>query len=142
MKNLLNDKMRQELIHLAIEARTRAYAPYSDYPVGAALLTPTGKIFTGVNIENAAYPTTICAERVAVFKAVSEGERKFVAVAVVTANGGSPCGSCRQVLAEFGLETRVLIADAEGHLVQELTVAELLPGAFRPEHLTGDSGGC
>lgn len=141
MKNLLNDKMRQELIRLAIEARTRAYVPYSNYPVGAALLTSTGKIFTGVNIENAAYPTTICAERVAVFKAVSEGERELVAVAVVTSNGGSPCGSCRQVLAEFGLETRVLIADAEGRLVQDVAVAELLPGAFRPEHLLKDSRG-
>ena len=135
----LNDEQRDELVRLAIEARKRAYAPYSHYPVGAALLTATGKIFTGVNIENAAYPTTVCAERVAVFKAVSEGEASFAAIAVVTLNGGSPCGSCRQVLAEFGLETRVLIADVEGQLVQEVTVAELLPGAFRPEHLVQDS---
>jgi cytidine deaminase len=135
----LNDEQRDELVRLAIEARKRAYAPYSHYPVGAALLTATGKIFTGVNIENAAYPTTVCAERVAVFKAVSEGEASFAAIAVVTLNGGSPCGSCRQVLAEFGLETRVLIADVEGQLVQEVTVAELLPGAFRPEHLVEDS---
>ena len=139
MKIDLNDKQRSELIHLAIEARRRAYAPYSHYPVGAALLTSTGKIFTGVNVENAAYPTTMCAERVAVFKAVSEGETSFDAIAVVTLNGGSPCGSCRQVLAEFGLETRVLIADADGRLVEDMTVAELLPGAFRPEHLVEDS---
>ena len=139
MKIDLNDKQRSELIHLAIEARRRAYAPYSHYPVGAALLTSTGKIFTGVNVENAAYPTTMCAERVAVFKAVSEGETSFDAIAVVTLNGGSPCGSCRQVLAEFGLETRVLIADSEGRLVEDMTVAQLLPGAFRPEHLVEDS---
>ena len=141
MKNTLNDKLREELIRAAVEARGRAYVPYSNYPVGAALLTSTGKIFTGVNVENAAYPTTICAERVAVFKAVSEGECKFTAIAVVTFNGGSPCGSCRQVLAEFGLETLVFIADAQGQIVQEATVAELLPGAFRPEHLLDESGG-
>ena len=139
MKNILNNNSREELIQAAIEARSRAYAPYSNYSVGAALLTSTGKIYTGVNIENAAYPTTICAERVAVFKAVSEGECKFTAIAVVTLNGGSPCGSCRQVLAEFGLETRVLIADAQGQIVQEVSVADLLPGAFRPEHLKDDS---
>jgi cytidine deaminase len=103
--------------------------------VGAALLTASGRTYDGVNIENAAYPTTICAERVAVFKAVSEGEREFTALAVVTANSGSPCGSCRQVLAEFGLDTQVLIADAEGNLSQETTVGELLPGAFRPSDL-------
>jgi cytidine deaminase len=142
MKNLLNNNSRDELIKTAIEARTRAYAPYSNYPVGAALLTSTGKIYTGVNVENAAYPTTMCAERVAVFKAVSEGECKFIAIAVVTSNGGSPCGSCRQVLAEFGLDTRVLIADAQGQVVQETDVAGLLPGAFRPEHLSDDSRGC
>jgi cytidine deaminase len=137
----LNDSLQEELIRIAIEARTRAYAPYSNYSVGAALLTSTGKIFTGVNVENAAYPTTMCAERVAVFKAVSEGECNFVAIAVVTSNGGSPCGSCRQVLAEFGLETRVLIADTQGQLVQDMAVADLLPGAFRPEHLVDDSRG-
>jgi cytidine deaminase len=141
MMNILNNNTREELIQAAIEARKRAYAPYSNYSVGAALLTSTGKIYTGVNIENAAYPTTICAERVAVFKAVSEGECKFTAIAVVTLNGGSPCGSCRQVLAEFGLETRVLIADAQGQIVQEVSVEDILPGAFRPEHLKDDSRG-
>jgi cytidine deaminase len=142
MTNNLKDNPREELIRAAFEARKHAYAPYSNYPVGAALLTSTGKIFTGVNVENAAYPTTICAERVAVFKAVSEGECRFVAIAVVTLNGGSPCGSCRQVLSEFGLETQVLIADAQGRVVLDTTVAELLPGAFRPEHLQDDSRGC
>jgi cytidine deaminase len=80
----------------------------------------------------------MCAERVAVFKAVSEGERDFELIAVATSNGGSPCGGCRQVLAEFGLDTIVLIADGQGRLVQETTVAGLLPGAFTPEHLKGN----
>ncbi len=98
--------------------------------------TKTGRLFTGVNVENAAYPTTICAERVAVFKAVSEGEREFEVIAVVTDNGGSPCGSCRQVLAEFGLDTIVLIADGQGKLVKQTTVQELLPEAFTPASLS------
>ena len=126
---------RQSLIDLAAEARARAYAPYSHYAVGAALQTKSGRVFTGVNVENAAYPTTICAERVAVFKAVSEGEREFAALAVVTDNGGSPCGSCRQVLAEFGLDMTVLIVDGQGKLVKEMTVQQLLPEAFSPKDL-------
>jgi len=126
---------RQALLDLANEARRRAYAPYSNYPVGAALRTKSGRVFTGCNIENAAYPTGICAERVAIFKAVSEGEMAFEVLAVVTPNGGSPCGGCRQVMAEFGLNTLVLIGDGEGHLVRETTVADLLPGAFTPEDL-------
>ena len=131
----LTNQERQSLIDLANEARRRAYAPYSNYPVGAALRTKTGRVYTGVNIENAAYPTGICAERVAVFKAVSEGEHDFEVIAVVTDNGGSPCGSCRQVLAEFGLDTLILIADGKGKLLQTTTVRELLPEAFRPHHV-------
>jgi len=136
---MLTDDLRDKLVRQAQAARGRAYAPYSNYPVGAALLTTSGRIYEGVNIENAAYPVTICAERVAVFKAVSEGEREFVAVAVVTANGGSPCGSCRQVLAEFGLDTTVLIADKDGQVILETTVRELLPGAFRPGDLVRET---
>jgi len=131
----LTDEERRVLIDMANEVRRHAYVPYSQYPVGAALQTKSGKVFTGVNVENAAYPTTMCAERTAVFKAVSEGEREFDAIAVVTDNGGSPCGSCRQVLAEFGLDTIVLIANRDGKLLQEMTVQELLPGAFTPEKL-------
>ena len=131
----LTDEMRQQLIEQAAQARLRAYAPYSNYLVGAALLTSRGEVFQGANIENAAYPTSMCAERVAIYKAVSEGQREFTAIAVVTENGGSPCGSCRQVLAEFGLETIVLIADTSGRLLQETTVAGLLPGAFGPADL-------
>ena len=126
---------KQTLIAFANEAREWAYAPYSRYPVGSALRAKSGRIYTGVNIENAAYPHTMCAERVAIFKAVSEGEKEFEAISVVTDNGGSPCGGCRQVMAEFGLDTIVLIADGNGHILKELTVAELLPEAFTPEHL-------
>ena len=132
---MLSDDIRQKLIQSAQEARKWAYAPYSGYAVGAALLTASGRLYDGVNVENAAYPTGICAERVAVFKAVSEGEHEFEAIAVVTVNGGSPCGSCRQVLAEFGLHTIVLLANADGQLILETTVADLLPGAFRPQDL-------
>ena len=129
------DEYRETLIKTAVEARKWAYAPYSNYPVGAALLTTSGRIYDGVNVENAAYPTTICAERVAVFKAVSEGERDFQAIAVVTENGGSPCGSCRQVLAEFGLQITVLIANVAGDLIQEIVLGDLLPQAFTPKDL-------
>jgi cytidine deaminase len=131
----LTDAEIDSLIEQANAARKHSYAPYSNYPVGAALRTKAGHIFTGVNIENAAYPTGICAERVAVFKAVSEGEHDFDAIAVVTDNGGSPCGACRQVLAEFGLDTLVLIADGSGKLLQSVTVGELLPEAFQPHHV-------
>ena len=132
---VITKQEKQSLIDLANTARQRAYAPYSNYPVGAALRTKTGHIFTGVNIENAAYPHTICAERVAIFKAVSEGEKEFEIISVVTDNGGSPCGGCRQVMAEFGLDTIVLMADGSGKLVKESTVKELLPEAFTPKHL-------
>ena len=131
----LTKREKQSLIELANAARVHAYVPYSRYPVGAALRTKTGKIYTGINVENAAYPQTMCAERVAIFKAVSEGEKEFEAIVVVTENGGSPCGGCRQVMAEFGLDTIVLLADAEGRLVKETTVKELLPEAFTPEKL-------
>lgn len=134
----LNDETRQRLIEAAAQARRWAYAPYSKYSVGAALLTASGVVYEGVNVENAAYPTTICAERVAVFKAVSEGERSFQAIAVVTENGGSPCGSCRQVLAEFGLDTLVIVADQDGKVTFEVTVGELLPGAFTPGDLKSE----
>ncbi len=128
----------QKLIELALAARKWAYVPYSNYAVGAALLTDSGKIYDGVNIENAAYPDTICAERVAIFKAASEGERHFKAIAVVSSNGGFPCGSCRQVMAEFGLDTEVIIADENGRVIHETTVNGLLPGAFTPEMLFKD----
>ena len=117
------------LVAQAREARARAYAPYSHYHVGAALLTADGRVFTGCNVENAVYPLGLCAERVAIFKAVSEGSREFRAIAVVTRNGGSPCGSCRQVMHEFAPEMIVFIADEAGE-IRRTTVAELLPDSF------------
>jgi cytidine deaminase len=131
----LSDDERRSLIGLAQEARRRAYAPYSNYPVGVALRTRSGRIFTGCNVENAAYPASICAERTAIFKAISEGEKEFDVITVVSSGGGTPCGSCRQVMAEFGLDTLVLVADAEGGLVLETTVERLLPEAFNSEKL-------
>jgi len=131
----LTDQEKQALVDLANTARERAYIPYSKYPVGSSLRTKSGRIFTGVNIENAAYPQTMCAERVAMFKAVSEGEKEFEVITVVTDNGGSPCGGCRQVMAEFGLDTIVILADKQGRIVKETSVKELLPGAFTPEQL-------
>jgi cytidine deaminase len=136
---MLTDEQRGKLIESSLGARRWAYAPYSEYAVGAALLTSSGKIYDGVNVENAAYPTSMCAERVAVFKAVSEGEKKFTAIAVATSNGGTPCGACRQVLSEFGLDTKVLILNGDGNIEQETTVGELLPGAFGPQDLTEQS---
>jgi cytidine deaminase len=120
---------REKLVAQAGGARQRAYAPYSGYRVGAALLTKSGRIYTGCNVENAVYPLCTCAERVAVVKAVSEGEQEFDALAVATENGGAPCGSCRQTLREFGEDIIVLIADAAG-AYRETTVAELLPDSF------------
>jgi len=131
----LSDEMRRQLIATALEARNWAYAPYSGYAVGAALLTASGRIYDGVNVENAAYPDGVCAERVAVFKAVSQGERQFVALAVVSRDGGFPCGSCRQVLSEFGLETQVIIANLQGEVLAEATVADLLPHPFGAQSL-------
>ena len=133
---VLTNEERQALIDLANTARQRAYVPYSNYPVGSALRTKTGRIYTGVNVENAAYPQTMCAERVAIFKAISDGEKEFEVISVVTDNGGSPCGGCRQVMAEFALDMIVLMADGNGKLIKETTVKELLPEAFTPEHLS------
>ncbi len=134
----ISQEEKQSLIDLANEARRRAYVPYSKYPVGAALRTKSGRIFTGVNVENASYPQTMCAERVAIFKVVSEGETEFEVIAVVTNNGGSPCGGCRQVMAEFALDAIVLFGNGTGELVKETTVNELLPEAFTPQHLVID----
>lgn len=136
---MLTDEQRQQLVQIALQARQWAYAPYSQYPVGAALLTRSQRIYDGANIENAAYPVSMCAERVAIFKAVSQGEQDFDAIAVVTRNGGFPCGSCRQVLSEFGLETIVIVADEHGQVVKEITVNDLLPGAFLPTYLQDDT---
>ena len=124
----------EELIGLAREARLRAYAPYSCFAVGAALLGRSGRVYAACNVENVSYGLSICAERAAVFKAVSEGEQEFEALAVVTSAGGSPCGACRQVLAEFNYNMTVYVADTKGQY-RAFTVKELLPEAFMPEDL-------
>ena len=122
------------LVQAALAARQRAYAPYSLYLVGAAVLTTDGTVVIGCNVENAAYPATICAERVALTAAVAQGYRDFVAIAVATRNGGTPCGICRQVMAELGPTMTVYISDAQGRF-QTTSVDALLPGAFRGDSL-------
>ncbi|MBE0467259.1 MAG: cytidine deaminase [Candidatus Desulforudis sp.] len=120
-----------QLVELALATRESAYAPYSGFRVGAALLTAGGRVFTGCNVENASYGLTVCAERVAVFSAVAGGAREFTALAVVGDGEGycCPCGACLQVLHEFGPQVRLLLADARGGF-RVKTVAELLPGGF------------
>ena len=128
----LMERRYGNLLAAAKTAQRNAYAPYSKFRVGAVLLTKSGKIYTGVNVENASYGLTICAERVAVTKAVSEGHRKFQALAVVAPNASlSPCGACRQVLAEFG-EMVVISADSRNtKRVRVYLLSELLPHAFK-----------
>lgn len=130
----LDSTLVEQLVRQAQEAYGRSYSPYSHFAVGAALLTRSGRVITGCNIENASYGLTVCAERVAMWKAVSEGETAFAAIAVVTSNGGSPCGACRQVLAEFAPQMPVIIADVSGKR-RITTVKDLLPDAFLPGHL-------
>ena len=128
---MLNDEMRKLLIEAALEARQWAYVPYSGYAVGAALLAASGKVYSGANVENAAYPTTMCAERVAVFKAVSEGLDDFDAVAVVADSKRltPPCGPCRQILWEYCGDILVHMADLRGRS-RTMRLAELLPMPF------------
>lgn len=127
----MNKTTKEELIKKAKEARKKAYTPYSHFPVGAALLTKEGKVFTGANIENASFSLTNCAERTAIFKAVSEGYRQFKALAVVADSERpiSPCGACRQVINEFAEDMPVIMTNLKGDVL-ELKSRELLPGAF------------
>ena len=118
-----------ELIAASAAARESAYVPYSGFAVGAALLASNGTVYTGCNVENASYGLTVCAERNAVFHAVVSGARDFLAVAVVTANGGAPCGACRQVLSEFSPTMTVITSDMAGNR-RVYTLSELLPDAF------------
>jgi cytidine deaminase len=139
----LSKKQIHELIDLAFDARRNAYVPYSNYYVGAALLTKSGKIFKGCNVESCSYTPTTCAERVAVLKAVSEGEREFIAIAVVGGMGlddapkeqGAPCGVCRQLIYEFGSDTLIIGAKSkEDYYV--MPISDLLPKGFGPQNLT------
>ncbi len=127
--------MKTMLVAAARQARHHAYAPYSHYPVSAAILADDGRIFTGVNVENSSYGLTVCAERIAIFKAVSEGVQRVQAIVVITDNGGSPCGACRQVISEFAGDIPVWLGDAQGNL-RETSLYTLLPDHFGPEHLT------
>jgi cytidine deaminase len=125
----------EDLIRYSIEAQNNSYCPYSHYMVGAALLTTNGSVFTGANVENAVYGLSVTAAEVAVYKAVSEGEQKFSAIAV-TSSGGDfayPCGSDRQIISEFGLDARVIVSN--GTAIKVTTIRDLLPNAFGPSSL-------
>lgn len=132
---------KQELCNLAIKSMENAYAPYSGYKVGAALLTKTGKVFTGCNIENASYTPTVCAERTAIFKAVSEGERNFTMIAVAGGKNGyisgefPPCGVCRQVLSEFCDGNFTVLAVNGENSYSEYKLSDLLPCSFNSDNL-------
>ena len=132
---ILNQEQREKLISLAQGARKNAYAPYSKYAVGSAVLADSGEYYDGVNVENAAYPSSMCAERSAIFKAVSGGERKIAAIAVVTENGGSPCGACRQVISEFGKDVVVIMVREDGEVMLETSLRDFLPHSFGPGDL-------
>lgn len=127
----MNDTQRDELIRAALEAQQRAYCPYSDFPVGAALRGASGKIYQGCNVENASFGLTNCAERVAAGAAVAAGERQFTAIAVVSRGGVSPCGACRQFLAEFAPSLSIVMVDSlKPGEVHETSLDVLLPGRF------------
>jgi cytidine deaminase len=127
----MNHSERDELIRSALDAQQRAFCPYSNFPVGAALRTASGRIFQGVNVENASFGLTICAERVAASAAVAAGEKEFAQIAVVSRGGVSPCGACRQFLAEFNPGLPIVMVDSlQPGAIHEATLAELLPGRF------------
>jgi cytidine deaminase len=127
----MNSSDREELIRAALDAQNRAYCPYSDFPVGAALRTASGTIYQGVNVENASYGLTICAERVAASAAVAAGERELMAIAVASRGGVTPCGACRQFLAEFNPDLPIILIDSvQQTMVRETTLAILLPSRF------------
>lgn len=121
------DKIK--LVEEAVKAQSKAICPYSNYPVGAALLTKTNEIIIGFNIESKAYPTTLCAERVAIFSAISQGYNEFLAIAVATTDGGTPCGGCRQIIVEFAGDIPIFISDSNKNYF-ETNALELLPKPF------------
>lgn len=127
-----------DLKRAAREAATHAYAPYSRFPVGAAVLAADGTIHTGANVENASYGLSICAERSAIFQAVGQGKRRIEAVVIYTPTpaAATPCGACRQVIREFGPEALVICCTGDDHAERSYTIAELLPGAFGPDQLS------
>jgi cytidine deaminase len=127
---------RTALIEAATRARDAAYAPYSRFKVGSALLCEDGSIYTGCNVENASYGVTSCAEPVAIFKAVSDGKRDYLAIAIVldSPEPAAPCGACRQAIYEFGSNIEVIMANIDGK-VESMSISELLPRAFGPRSL-------
>jgi len=133
------DEKIARLLGLAIEARKNSYSPYSNFPIGAALLCKNGEIYTGTNVENASYGLTNCAERTAIFKAVSEGVREFDTMVVVadTERPIPPCGACRQVILEFGEDIQVILANLKGDY-QQYQIKDLLPGAFNRKDMEND----
>jgi cytidine deaminase len=127
----MSDSEQTELIQSALDAQKRAYCIYSEFPVGAALRTASGRIYQGVNVENASFGLTICAERVAAAAAVANGDKEFTAIAVVSRNGASPCGACRQFLAEFNPNLPIVMVDSlNPTVVHHATLDQLLPGRF------------
>ena len=129
---LSRNDVAERAIAAAADASSRSYCPYSHFPVGAAVRTADGRVFVGCNVENASYGLTICAERNAVFAAVAQGHRRFQTIALATAGGATPCGACRQVLAEFCDDLPILIVDVEQpDRVIETSLAVLLPGRFK-----------
>ena len=132
----LTSEYRNILIETARQYLKNSYSPYSNYPVGAAVLAEDGLVYGGTNIENSAHPSGLCAERVAINKAISEGNRKILAVAVVTRNAGAPCGACRQVMREFSsLEIPVILTTIDDGYEEEFTLGDLLPRSFGPDDL-------
>lgn len=140
---MISKSLARKLLQKAIKVRKSAYAPYSKFHVGAAVLDDRGRVFTGVNVENASYGLTICAERTAIFKAATEGARRIRAIAVVAAPAGKlpqrgenpvgPCGACRQVIREFGPDAEVILVSKNG--IESASIRTLLPHSFGPEDL-------
>ena len=137
---MIDNEMKTKLLAAAVQAAKNSYSPYSHFAVGAAILTKNGNIFLGTNIENVSYGGTVCAERVAVWKAVSEGELEMEALAVVGpgTKEAYPCAMCRQVLLEFGLDMLVISGDEQGNYMGERTLRDLVPFPFTPSALLGE----
>ena len=138
---MLTETQRSDLITAATAVRDNAYAKYSKFQVGAALLTDSGRLFTGCNVENISYGLTICAERFAIGAMIAAGERQPTAIAVVTKGGGTPCGACRQVLAEFAPSLPILLVDADTGAVVETDMSKLLPAQFASEFVGNPTAG-
>ncbi len=133
--NIIDEQLQEAIVKGALTVRSRAHAPYSRFQVGAALLCDTGEIFLGCNVENASYSLTVCAERVAAGTAVASGKTQWMAIAIASRGAVTPCGACRQFLAEFGNDLLVLSVDADSEEVRRFRLSELLPHAFEKSAL-------